>query len=301
MGARVRRTAVALAWSVGLLAGLALPAEAQDRTPLTPAAIAEFEQKLTAARTARADIARRVTCFAGQKTLVIQKRDADQLRLGQLVAHQKELAPVLVRQEAEYKGFETIRNDEQATMDRLQGELTELERKKRSQERALENCKAEWWTINAVCELAYGLAHLTGRFTDNRTKIDETRGRLDTAARKAGEAEGRYRASKRDYDTSVTDEATTRSQITAAETSIGRWQAALSALETSRHESAGLLDQFDTALDDAKEIDTADGQASTARLVRTLAVRVDQDTQQSADLLRKARDTLTEQELRACL
>lgn len=301
MGARLRRTAAALVWSVGLFAGLGLPAVAQDRSPLTPEAIAAFEQKLEGARAAQSDIATRVTCFAGQKTLMIQQRDADQLRLGQLITHQNELGPLLVRQEAEYKGFEAARDAEQGRMDGLRAELADLERRKRSQERALENCKAEWWTINAVCDLAYGLAHLTGRFTDTGKKIGETQGRLDSAAQHAREAEGRYRASKADYDTSVADAATTKSQITAAETSIGRLQAALTALETNRHDSKELLDEFDNALEDAREVDTADGQARTARLVRGLAVRVDEAVQRSAGLLKQAKDTLTEQQLRSCI
>ncbi len=302
--ARVRRVAVTLAWSFGLLAGAGLagpPAGAQDRAPLTPSAIAEFEQKLEGARAAQADIAARVACFARQKGLMIQQRDADQLRLGQLVQHRKALEPLLVRQEAEYRGFEATRNGEQARMDQLRGELGELERRKRSQERALANCKAEPWTINFVCDLAYGLAHLSGRFVDNQQKITDTQRRLDTAARNADAAEGRYRASKTDYDTTVADAGATTTQIKAAETSIGRLQAALSALETNAHDSKVLLDEFDNALDEARQVDTADGRARTARTVRGLAVRVDEATQRSGGLLKQAKDTLTEQQLRSCV
>lgn len=304
LSARLRRTVLALAWSCGLLAGLGLagpPTGAQDRAHLTPAAIAEFEQKLQGARAAQADIAARVRCFEQQKRQMIQQRDADQLRLGQLVQHRRELEPVLVRQEAEYKGFETTRNAEQGKMDQLRSELGDLERRKRSQERALANCKAEWWTINAVCDLAYGLAHLTGRFVDNQQKITDTQRRLDAAAQNADAAEGRYRTSKSDYDATVADAGSTTTQIKAAETSIGRLQAALSALETNAHDSKLLLDEFDNALDEARQVDTTDGRARTARTVRSLAVRVDEATQRSSGLLKQANDTLTERQLRSCI
>ncbi len=301
--ARVRRIAAALTWSVGLLAGLGVvgaPAGAQDRTPLTPTAIAEFEQKLAGARAAQAEIAARVTCFTQQKGRLIQQRDADQLRLGQLVQHRKELEPGLIRQEAEYRGFETTRNAEQARMDQLRSELADLERRKRSQERALAYCKAEPWTLNFVCDMAYGLAHLTGRFVDNQQQITDTQRRLDTAARNASEAEGRYRASKADYDATLADAGTTTTQIKAAEASIGRLQAALSTLETNTHDSKLLLDAFDDALNEARQVDTADGRARTARTVRGLALRVDEATQRSGGLLVQAKANLTEQQLRSC-
>lgn len=298
------RAALAMAWSIGLLGGLGFagaPAGAQDRAPLTPAAIAQFEQKLERARADQADIAARVKCFEGQKRQMIQQRDADQLRLGQLVGHRKALEPTLVTQEAEYKAFAVARDAEQARLVRLQNDLSDLERRKSSQERALANCKAEWWTINAVCDLAYGLAHLTGRFVDNQQQITETRRNLDIAARAAETSEGRYRQSKTAYDANEADATATSTQIRAAETSIGRLQAALSTLETNSHDSKQLLNEFDDALDEAKQVDTADGRARTARLVRDLAVRVDEASQRSASLLAGAKATLTEQQLRSCL
>jgi chromosome segregation ATPase len=304
LGARVRRIALALAWSVGLFAGLGVtgaPAGAQDRAPLTPAAITAFEQKLQGARATQADIAARVACFETQKRQMIGQRDTDQLRLGQLVQHRRELAPLLISQEAEYRAFEATRNAEQSRMDLLRNELADLERRKRSQEHALANCKAEPWTINALCDLAYGLAHLTGRFVDNQQQINDTQRRLDSAIQATAAAEGRYRTSKSAYDANEADAAATTTQITIAETSIGRLQAALSALETNRHDSKELLDAFDQALDNAKELDTADGQASTARLVRSLAVRVDEAAQRSDGLFKQAKATLTEQQLRSCI
>jgi chromosome segregation ATPase len=292
-----------LAWSFGLLAGLGFsgaPAQGQDRQPLTPEAIAAFERKLDGARAAQADIATRVTCFEQQKRQLIQQRDKDQVRLGELVGHRKALDPVLVAQAAEYRTFEAARNTEQTRLGQLQNELGDLQRRKTSQERALANCKAEPWTINALCDLAYGLAHLTGRFVDNQARINETQRRFDSAAREAEAAEGRYRASKAAYDANEADAAATTTQIKAAETSIGRLQAALATLETNTHDSKLLLDEFDDAIDEAKRVDTADGRARTARAVRGLAIRVDEATQRSGALLAQAKTTLTDQQLRSC-
>lgn len=302
-GAGIRRRAAALILSFGLLAGLGFasaPAEAQDPSALTPAAIAAFEQKQQGARAAQADIAARVACFGQQKRQLIQQRDQDQLRLGELVGRRKALDPVLVAQAAEYRTFETARNAEQARLGQLQFELADLQRRKAAQERALANCKAEPWTINALCDLAYGLAHLTGRFVDNQQQINETQRRFDSAAQQAEAAEGRYRVSKAAYDANEAEAAAETVQIKAAETSIARLQAALTTLETNVHDSKLLLDEFDDALSEAKRVDTADGRARTARAVRGLAIRVDEATQRSGALLAQAKTTLTDQQLRSC-
>lgn len=300
LDASLRRTLAALSWSLALLTALCVPAAAQDREPLTPAAIAAFEQQLTGARATQADIAARVTCFDGQRTSLIQQRDKDQLRLGELIRHKKDLEPVLVAQEAEYRGFEKARDAEQAELSRLNDVLVHLRYRKEIQERALADCKASPWTINALCDLAYGLAHLTGHFVDNERQIAEAQRRFDSVAGEARAAEERYRASRTAHDGYEADAITTGVQIGAAETAIGGWKAALSTLETNTHDSKLLLDEFDGALDEARRVDTADGKARTARAVRGLAVRVDEARRRSGALLDQAKTSLTEQQLRSC-
>jgi len=296
VSASVRRALAVLAWSFALFTGV----HAQDREPLTPAAIAAFEQQLTNARATHDDIATRVTCFGQQKTSLIQQRDKDQLRLGALMKHQGELEPLLVRQTAEYKGFEATRDAEQARLIQLNNELEHLRQRKAGQERALADCKASPWTINALCDLAYSLAHLTGHFVDNGQQLTDTQRRLDIAIEATRGAEQRYRDSKAAYDANTIDASATTTQIRSAEVSIARWQAALTTLETNAHDSKLLLDEFDDALDEARRVDTADGKARTARAVRGLAVRVDEATRRSGALLGQAKTTLTEQQLRSC-
>jgi len=301
IGARIRRTVAALAWSLSLLAGFGgAQVLAQDREPLTPAAIAAFEQKLTAARADQADIATRVACFDQQKQGLIQQRDKDQLRLGGLLAHSRALAPELAAREAEYRAFETVRDAEQARLNTLHQEIAGLRQRKAAQEHALAQCKADFWTPNVLCDMAYGMARLMGLFVDNEQQIVETQRRLDNAIDATEAAERRYRESKAAYDVNEADAAVTTAQVTATESSIGRLQAALSTLETNSYDSKLLLDAFDDALDEARRIDTADGRARTARTVRSLALRVDEVARRSSGLLVQAKTTLTEQQLRSC-
>lgn len=302
VGARIRR--MALAWSFGLLVGLgsaSAPALAQDREPLAPATIAAFEQKLTAARAAQADTATRVACFDQQSQILKQRRDQDQVRLGELVGHRNALAPKLSTLEAEYRTFETTRDAEQTGLNTLHQEMAVLRQRKAAQEHALARCKADFWTPNFMCDWAYGLAHLMGLFVDNEQQIAETQRRLNNAIDATEAAERRYRESKDAFDANEADAAATTAQINAAEASIKSLLATLTALETNNHDSKLLLDAFDDALDEAKRVDTADGQARTARAVRGLAVRIDEVTGRSNALQAQAQTTLTERQLRSCL
>jgi predicted nucleic acid-binding Zn-ribbon protein len=302
IGARIRR--MALAWSLGLLVGLGVasaPALAQDREPLTPAAIAAFEQQLTGARAAQADTATRMACFDQQSLVLKQRRDQDQVRLGELVGHRNALAPELTAHEAEYRAFETTRDAEQARLNTLDQEMARLRQRRAAQENALAQCKADFWTPNFMCDLAYGMAHLMGLFVDNEQQIVETQRRLDNAIDAAEAAERRYRESKAAFDANEIDAAATTAQINAAETSLKNLLAALTALETNSHDSKLLLDAFDDALNEARRVDTADGQARTARAVRGLAVRIDEVTGRSGALQAQAQTTLTEHQLRSCL
>jgi chromosome segregation ATPase len=290
-----------MAWMVALLVGLAgSPTWAHGEEALTPAAITEFELKLGAARAAQAVVTGRIACFERQDRDLVLERDADQRRLGELVSHKRDLESLLVQQRSEYEGFSREYNEGRRQVQTIQNELEKLRAYKAAKEEALRICKRQWGFMGFMCDLSMEIAQATGMIQKNDHQIAVAQSRVVAAEAGMRQAEARLRQSEAALARSQEDAARTQEEIRVAEASISRLQATLSTLRPEFHNNKLLLDDFASALDEAKSVDTADGRARTARMVRTLAVRVDQSTRQSDALVAQARTVLTEQQFAVC-
>lgn len=290
----------ALAAASLLLLGLGSANAASSDDILTPAAIAAFEQKLETARVTQADIAGRVTCFEQQDAAMVAERDADQLRLGQLVAHKRELEGLLVQRRAEYDGFLREYNDASGRLAQLRSDLDKLKSYKAAKEEAVRRCKDSWTILGFLCDLAVEIAQLTGQIENNDHLIGPTEKRLNDAVAGMQTAVTRYDESQALLTAAERDAKQTSDQIEATEASIVRLQAALAILRPEVLRNMQLLNEFDGALGEARRVDTADGRARTGRLVRVLAARVDGVQGKSSALYDQARTVLTPQQFTAC-
>lgn len=303
VGAPVRHAAATLAWMIALLVGFGLagsPTWARGEEALTPAAIAEFELKLGAARAAQTVVAGRIACFEQQDRDLVLERDADQRRLGELVAHKRDLESQVAQQRSEYEGFAGEYNEGRRQAQTIQNELERLRAYKAAKEEALRICKRQWGFLGFMCDLSMEIAQATGMIEKNDHQIAIAQSRVAAAEAGMRQAEARYRQSEAALAASQQDAARTQEEIRVAEASISRLQATLSTLRPEVHNNRALLDDFAGALGEAKDVDTSDGRAQTARMVRTLAVRVDQSTRQSDALVAQARTVLTEQQFAVC-
>jgi hypothetical protein len=288
---------------IALLVGSGLagsPTGARGEEALTPTAIAAFEQKLGAARAAQAVVAGRVACFEQQDRDMVLERDADQRRLGELVTRKRDLESLIVQQRSEYEGFSREYNEGRHQVETLQFELDRHRAYKAAKEDALRICKRQWGFLGFMCDLSMEIAQATGMIEKNDHQIAVAQGRVAAADAGMRQAEARRRQSEAALVKSQDDVAGTQEEIRVAEASIGRLQATLSTLRPEVHNNKVLLDDFAGALDEAKTVDTSDGRARTARMVRTLALRVEQSTRHSEALVAHARAVLTERQFAVC-
>ncbi len=241
-----------------------------------------------------------MACFERQDRDLVLERDADQRRLGELVAHKRDLESLLAQQKSEYEGFSRNYDEGGRQVQTLQNELARHRAYKAAKEEALRTCKRQWGFLGFMCDLSMEIAQATGMIEKNDHQIAVAQGRVAAAEAGMRQAEARYRQSEAALAASQQDAARTKEEIRVAEASISRLQATLSTLRPEVHNNKVLLDDFASALVEAKDVDTSDGRARTARMVRTLAVRVDQSTRQSNTLVAQARTVLTEQQFAVC-
>jgi len=297
--ATIRRTAATLAWLIGLLTGFGLgesPAWAAPQEVLTPAAIAEFEQKLSTARAAQAVVAGRVICLEQKDAALVRERDADQRRLGELVAHRRELEATTARQREEYEGFLRLYDEERNRYTQLRQELERLLAYRAAKEEALRTCRRQAGPFSFVCDWSKEIGEATGLIQKNDNEINVVSRRLQDANAGMRRANENYSQSAAALATTQEDAVRTEREIRTAEASISRLQATLAVLRPEVHNSKVLLDDFADALNEAK----GDGRERSARRVRTLAAQVDEATRKSNALFAHARTTLPEQQFAAC-
>ncbi|AYV48727.1 hypothetical protein CFHF_17215 [Caulobacter flavus] len=290
-----------LAASLTLSLGIGSAAAFARDDILTPAAITAFEQKLEGARTTQAGIAERVACLERQDATLVAERDADQLRLGQLVAHKRELESTLAQRRVEYDGFLAQYNDANKRLSALRADLDQLKAYKAAKEEAVRFCKDKWGILGFLCDVSVEIAQLTGQIRNIDPLIGPAEKQVNDAVAGMEAAVKRYDESQTQLTAAEADAVQTTDQINVAEASISRLQAALALLRPEVLRNTQLLNEFASALGDARRVDTADGRARTGRLVKALAARVDGVRTKSDALSDQTRAVLTPQQLTACL
>ena len=206
----------------------------------------------------------------------------------------------LVQRRDEYDGFLREYNEAHGLVSRLAAELDDLRRYKAAKDEALRRCKDSWGLFGFMCDFSMEIAKLIGQIHDNDDQIARAEQRMTNAVAGMQRANEHYEQSQTLLNEAVSDAALTTDQINVAEASIGRLKAALAILRPEALQNAELLGQFSGALRDAGRVDTADGRARTARLVRTLAGKIDGVQEKASTLRERAGKVLTPQQLSAC-
>lgn len=258
-----------------LLMLLAPPCFSAPTAALSTQEIARYQSQLADARSRQSALGGALECLVSRDAVLVARRDAGQLRLGEMRQREPALRATVAREQAacdEYR--ETLRHEER-NLEQLRGEHRALQMKRAAQEQAVRECKASFWTINALCDAAADIAHWIGAFERTEGQVRALESRLDRNRQALQDAQARLQQSRGTLEQASAALGELDARIRHTEGEIGAVQAELSALRGQAQAHQTLLDEFTDALAQARLIDTDDDRARTARRLRDAAQRFD--------------------------
>lgn len=237
--------------------------------------IARYQLQLADARRRQSALGGAMECLVSRDAALVARRDAGQLRLGEMRQREPALRATMAREQAACDGYQETLLYEERNLEQLRGEHRGLQMKRVAQEQALRDCKASFWTINALCDAAADIAHWVGAFERTEGQMRALESRLDRNRQALQDAQARLQQSRANLEQASAALLELDVQIRRTEGDIGVLQAELSALRGQAQAHQTLLDEFTDALAQARLIDTEDGRARTARRLRDAGQRFD--------------------------
>lgn len=262
-----------------------LPLNAQD--------IARYQSQLTDARTRQSTVGSALSCLAARDAVLVTRRDASQIRLGEMRKREQELRADVAREAAARDGHRDALQQEERNLEVLHHELAELRAKRAAQEQAVRECKSKLWIVPfPACDLADSIVHLTGLFKELDERIHTTERRVDQARQEMNHAASQLEQVQGQLDQTTAAATALDAEIRDTEHEIGVTQAEDSALRGEAHAYQLLLDDFTDALEQAAQIDTDDGRMRTARQLLDAARHFDAGAARLAAAIARAVDVL---------
>lgn len=265
-----------------LLLLFAPPVFSAPTAALSAQEIARYQAQLSDARIRQSAVGAARECLTSRDAALVARRDASQVRLGEMRRREQDLRATVAREQAASDGYrETLRNEER-NLDRLHGELRSLQATRAAQESEVRDCKARWWAPDFMCDFSNSIAHLIGLFDNVDQQIRTSERKVNNARDGMNQARSQSDQSQARLDQAVSEATVLDSEIRRTESEIGTVQAELSALRVQAQAHQSLLDEFTDALAQAAQINTDDGRARTARQLRDAARRFDAGASQLA-------------------
>lgn len=258
--------------------------------------IAAFAPKLEGARSAQADLEKRVACLNQRNSDLMHQRGNLERHLGGLRSKEKDLVPKVQAQEAAYRGFQEIFSSEHARLVTLRRELDNLRAQQRAQEDWVRRCEEEksWERLwGLACRFDLNFAKAVGQIQDHE-------GAIATAERNEQTARGSWEFAKTQLDASQRELDMTRSQARELEAEIARSEAgivrtaqAVSDVRAVAYPLQNVIDEFARALNAASEdVDLADERPRALRKLGQVAGRVDEAIAGGTHAVRRADEAL---------
>lgn len=294
-----RRTFVySIALGVSLLAGgmVSQPRALAQAVGAFQAQIAAFGPKLESARSAQADLEKRVACLNQRSSDLMNQRENLERHLGGLRSKEKDLLPKVQAQEAAYRGFQEIFSSEHARLLTLRRELDNLRAQQRAQEDWVRKCEEEkpWERLwGLACRFDLNFAKAVGQIQDHE-------GAIATAERNEQTARGSWEFAKAQLDGSQRELETTRNQARQLEADIARSEAdisktaqAVSDVRAVAYPLQNVVDEFARALNAASDdVDLVDERPRALRKLNYVAGRVDEAMAGGTHAARRADEAL---------
>jgi len=232
--------------------------------------------------------------------LVSQRADQERL-LGQLRSQEQQLDQASRAQQSAYDGYMRNFQEERRNLDGLRRQLRELETRKRAQEQALQECKAQWYIPNFACDASYSLLQLVGEIRSYDGDIAAAAKREQIARDSANFALGKLQQSRREIDSTRVRANAVAAEISRTEHEIGALKTGLSDLRAEVQPYQIVIDEFANALTEAKDVNLADARARTARKLSSIAANVDAAMARSTAAIQHANSVLPAGWMEACI
>lgn len=235
--------------------------------------IASYQTAVVHAQNRQSVVSSALACLASRSSALLARRDTSQIRLGGMRTQEQTLRVDVVRQQAALDGHREQLYQEQRNLEKLFGELRELQAKQAAQDQEVRDCKSSRWTINLMCDLAADIAHLTGLFDNVGERIQAAEHRVNQARDGVSQSRAKADEAQQELDRTTRSAAVLVAEIRTTEAEIGASQAELSSLREQAYRHQLLLDEFTNALAETALIDVNDGRMRTARDLRDAARR----------------------------
>lgn len=263
--------------------------QADTDAELTPELIQTYSQKISLASAVQKDLQTHLQCFEDEHTRLMSRSSQLETDLGQNRALEDKLEPAVNNLTEQVNAFQKNLTTAKINYNNTYREWQRLKAEKHRQERDVQHCKDQWWTINALCDLAADFLRAIGEFETVDGKLITVKARLTLAEQALDSA--RYRLN--DSSTKLNDVRSRitviRQEIAAAEAEITQIKASLADMRVEEQSFKTEIDALNYAIDEANSVDTEDAKRRILRKMERLSGNLDTLITQSADILTNAR------------
>lgn len=278
-----------LALAVALLtAPVADAVAAGTDAELSQPVLQSFLDKMDDARRVERSIRTRLQCVEEEHRARMEKSQALETALGESRRREKELVSQNAEFEERVRRFSEERDRQQKAFQTVQAEWRRLEAEKRRQEQDVQHCKSQWWTINALCDLAADFLRAVGEFEEVDGRLAGVRVRLETARQSLNMAQNNLnqsRATLRDVRGQI---GVVNRQIAETEQALVDIKASLAQLRIEEQSFNTEIADLKWAISEAQSVDTEDEKRRTLRKMQRISESLDALIARSAGVIEKA-------------